>query len=201
MQTKERVVPPRPPFWLRLTIVSGNLLQLSGIVAGVLLLYLTAHMEGSAVLRIVLMLLGWLAIYICTHASAHWLVGRLVGIRFKGYGIRGSDHPYDYPPIPGLRRAMTYFPTFTSMTQKESMQAASPLAKAMMFAAGETSTTICSILVAWYAYTQGVPGGRFFLIAMVVYSVIVTVVTALTPRGDYAKALNALHARAVVSDT
>jgi hypothetical protein len=68
--------------------------------------------------------------------------------------------------------------------------------KALMFAAGETSTTICSILVGWYAWSQGIPGGGVFFIVMVVYSAIVTVVTVITPRGDYAKARKALHERA-----
>jgi hypothetical protein len=184
-------VPPRPPFWRRLTVVQGSLIQVAGIAAGVVLLAFAVQ-ASSAIAQVGLLLLGWLAIYICSHAIAHYAVGRLVGIRFAAFGIRGSDHPYDYPPILGLRRIMVYFPTFTAITDKDSMRAARPLAKAAMFAAGETSTSLCSIAVGVYAWQNGIPGGAVFLALMIVFSIAVTYVTATTPRGDYAKARKAL---------
>ncbi len=55
-------------------------------------------------------------------------MGRLVGIRFRGYGVRGTDHPENYPP--GLRQVMSAMSTFTVMTEKASMATARPLAKA-----------------------------------------------------------------------
>jgi hypothetical protein len=46
---------------------------------------------------------------------------------------------------------MSVMPFFTALTDKESMRRASPLAKASMFAAGETSTNVCSLAAAAYA--------------------------------------------------
>jgi hypothetical protein len=82
-----------------------------------------------------LLLAGFLAISICCHALAHWLAGRLVGIRFRAYGVRGTDHPDTYPPR--VRQLMSAMPFFTAMTQKPSMQRARPGARALTFAAGE----------------------------------------------------------------
>jgi hypothetical protein len=138
------------------------------------------------------MLIGFLIIYDCCHAIAHWAVGRLVGIRFRGYGIRGTDHPESYPP--GIRHVMSAMPFFTAMTQKESMRAAAPTSKALMFAAGETGTTVVSLAAALYAWLSGIPGGGILFWVMVVWNVTATVATTVMPKGDYAKALKALRA-------
>ena len=182
---------PRPPLWARMSVVTGNMVQLAGLVLGAALLYLAAHSAVASGVRIALMILGWFAIYVCCHASAHWAVGRLVGIRFRGYGLRGTDHPEDYPPL--VRQLMSVLPFFTALTEKESMQHARPWAKALMFAAGETSTALWSTGVGWYAWQSGIPGGQWLFTIMVVFNVVSTVVTAIVPRGDYTKARRALR--------
>ena len=184
---------PRPGLWARLSVTSGNLVQLAGLGLGTLLLYAAANLQVASAVRVTLMLIGFLIIYDCCHAIAHWAIGRLVGIRFRGYGIRGTDHPESYPL--GIRQVMSVMPFFTAMTQKESMRAASPRAKALMFAAGETGTTLFSLLAALYAWRSGIPGGGVLFWAMVFWNIAATVVTALTPKGDYAKALRVLHLR------
>jgi hypothetical protein len=186
--------PPRPPFWLRLSIPAGNALQLAGLVLGAALLYVDARLSIGPAVRVAVMLVGWLAIYVCFHALAHYAVGRLVGIRFRAYGVRGTDHPENYPPL--ARQLMQALPTFTAMTEKASMQQARPVAKALMFAAGESSTAVCSILAAWYAWRSGIPGGLILFVVMIIFNAFSTVVTALVPRGDYWKAIRALRGKA-----
>jgi hypothetical protein len=175
-----------------MSVTSGNLWQLVGMALGALLLYLAANFQAPEVVRIVLMLVGFLAIYDCCHAIFHWAVGRLVGIRFRGYGVRGTDHPESYPP--GIKQLMSAMPYFTAMTSKESMQAASPMAKALMFAAGEKGTTVVSLLAALYAWLGGIPGGGILFWIMVVWNVAATVATTITPKGDYAMAIRMLRA-------
>jgi hypothetical protein len=187
----ETALPPRPPFWWRVSVLQGNVMQLAGLAIGVGLLFAAAHVQAPAVLLVLLMLLGWFAIYVCCHAIAHYVVGRLMGIQFVGYGLRGSDHPQDYPPA--ARPFISRLPTFTALTDKTSMRQARPIAKALMFGAGETSTAVCSILTGWYAWHSGIPGGLVWLVAMVIFNLFATVVTATAPRGDYAKARRALR--------
>ena len=174
-----------------MSVVTGNMVQLTGLVLGAALLYLAAHSGVASGVRIALMILGWFVIYVCCHASAHWAVGRLVGIRFRGYGLRGTDHPEDYPPL--VRQLMSVLPFVTALTEKESTQHAGPWAKALMFAAGETSTALWSIGAGWYAWQSGIPGGQWLFTIMVVFNVVSTVVTAIVPRGDYTKARRALR--------
>lgn len=184
---------PRPPFWVRVSIPAGNLIQIAGLVAGCWLSYLAARLDAGDVVRVLLMLVGWLLIYLCGHSFGHYVVGRLVGIRFSGYGIRGTDHPDDVTPV--LRPILSALPMFTVMTEKASMRQASPLAKALMFAAGETATIGGGILVGLYAVLNGTPGGAILLIVSLLMGVIGVITTLQMPRGDYAKARDALRRR------
>ncbi len=182
---------PRPPFWMRLSITVGNLLQLTGLVAGSWLMYLAARPHAGTLLRVALMILGWLIIYICCHSLGHWLVGRLVGIRFRGYGMRGTDHPEEFGAM--MRPLMSRLPMFTAITEKASMEKARPVARAVMFAAGETSTIVCVILAGLYAWQSHTPGGLILLIASILMSLSAVVSTSKMPKGDYAKARRALR--------
>ena len=79
---------PRPRFWAKLPVAAGNLVQLAGVVVGVLLIVAAGATRGTAALSVFLAVIGILAVYLCCHAIAHWLVGRLVGLRFAYVGCR-----------------------------------------------------------------------------------------------------------------
>jgi hypothetical protein len=181
-----------PRLWVKLTVPQGNLVQGAGMVVGAALLVVAAGWHGAAPLRVFIMLLGWFSIYCCCHALGHYAIGRLVGIRFRGFGLRGTDHPEAYPP--GVRQLMSIMPFFTALTDKESMQRAAKTAKALMFAAGETATTVCAVLAAGYALSRDIPGSNVLWVFTLVLVISSTFVTAIIPRGDYAKAIKALWA-------
>ncbi len=186
---------PRPPFWVRLSVTMGGVVQIAGLVVGGLIMYAAAHLvDAGTLIRVILMIIGWFIIYSCCHAIAHYIVGRLLGIHFRGYGIRGTDHPENYPP--GVRQAMSALPMFTVMTEKDSMKKASPVARALMFSAGETSSTVFAIVSAWYAWHSGTPGGGILLVVAIVMSIGATISTTIFPKGDYAKAIKALRGNA-----
>jgi hypothetical protein len=73
------------------------------------------------------------------------------------------------------------------------MLRAKPVAKAVMFSAGESSTAICSTLAAWFAWNLGIPGGQVLFWLVLIFNLFSAIVTAIVPRGDYAKAWRALH--------
>jgi hypothetical protein len=58
---------------------------------------------------------------------------------------------------------VSVMPFFTAMAQRKSMREASPTAKALMFAAGETGTTVISLVAASFAWQSGIPGGGLLL--------------------------------------
>ena len=182
----------RPRLWVRLSITQGNLWQVGGILAGGALIELAAISSMPSAVRLtLLLLLGWLAIYDCTHSIGHYLIGRAVGIRFRFYGVRGTDHPEDYPP--GVRQLMSLAPFWSVITDRDSMAAATPWRKALMFAAGETSTAVCSTLAAYAAASAHIPGAPTLLIVTIAWNAVASVVTTIRPKGDYAKARRAVR--------
>src|ERR1700690_2797221 len=82
--TKRRV-------FARPSIAVGNTLQISGILAACFALRASrsAHSTASAVIT---MVLAWVLLYFSSHAIAHWLVGRVVGIRFLFYTVGGTGN-------------------------------------------------------------------------------------------------------------
>jgi hypothetical protein len=181
-----------PRFWAKLPVVTGNFVQLTGMVVGVLLIVAAGATSSTPAVSVILAVLGILAVYLCCHAIAHWLVGRLVGLRFAYIGVRGTDHPEAYPPV--LRQVMAATPMFTTVSTKRSRASVGRRPMAAYFAAGETSTTICTVLAALLAFLLGVPGGGVIIVVAVVWVLLAIVSTTFTPKGDYYKARQALRA-------
>jgi hypothetical protein len=171
----------------RCTIVRGNLIQAMLFGAGVALLWLCAQPIATA-LQVVTMLIGYLLIYFSTHASAHWLVGRLAGIRFTHYSVGGSTHTSAYPP--GMRQVFERLPFFAAHAGKASLQAASPIAQAVMFGAGMTSSVVCCTLAALWCWQMHAPGGFTLFIVNAIW--FAAAIVAEARQGDYAKAARAL---------
>ena len=178
-------------FKRRYTVAQGNAIQSAGLLGGSGLLAAAAALNGPSMLRTGVMLAGFMAVYLNCHSIAHYVAGRIVGLKFRGYGVRGTDHPEVYPP--GIRQLMQAAPFYVTLSTKASRDQAGRLAKAIYFAAGETSTAVCSIAFAAAAAAAQIPGGQLLLMVMVGFNAISTIVTARTPSGDYAKAIRALR--------
>jgi hypothetical protein len=174
---------------IRLSITAGNAVQGTMLVAGVVLLWLSSWPLAD-VARVIGMVAGYLLIYFSVHATAHWLVGRLFGIRFTHYSVGGSTHTSTYPP--GMRQVFARLPFFAVHADKASLKAASPFAKALMFGAGMTSSVVLSTLAALWCATRGAPGGTILLIVNVIWF-IGALVAEMRTHGDYAKAARALN--------
>jgi hypothetical protein len=167
----------------RLTIAQGNAVQCAMALGGIALVWVSA-VAGPAIVAVVALASGYLLIYFSTHAPAHWLVGRLAGIRFTHYSIGGSTQASAYPP--GMRQVFERLPFFAVHSDKASLRAASPLARALMFGAGMTSSVLCCTLVGIWAVGAGVPGAAILLAASTLW--FLAAVVSEARQGDYAKA-------------
>jgi len=125
----------------RLSIAVGNMVQTAGIVAAYFALtaFRSAHSPAIAVATIVL---AWVLLYFCSHAIAHWLVGRLMGVRFLFYTVGGTANPKGWPW--GVRWIFEHLPFFGVRTDKVSML--NPAAKALMWSAGVTASLVGSYM-------------------------------------------------------
>ena len=173
----------------RLSIAAGNVLQIVGILGAGLALEASWAAPSKAI-AVVEMLLAWVLLYFCSHAIAHWLVGRAVGIRFLYYTVGGTGNPEGWPP--GLRWIFEHLPFFGVQTDKFSMQRVRPAARAFMWSAGVTSSAILPATAAFWAWRKGVPGsGGFFLFALF-WGLGTLASNWRSATGDYAKARRAL---------
>jgi len=141
--------------WLRLSVPAGNTLQLGGLL-GAAGMVLAGRRRASH--RGSLLVLGWLLAYFTGHAFSHWAVGRLGGIRFTGYGLHGSTAVAGYPP--GMRAIFAHLPFLSARTEPVTRRAASPTARAAMYAAGPAATILTSIGIPIIGERAGVPGAR-----------------------------------------
>jgi hypothetical protein len=144
----------------RLSIAVGNTAQIAGLVAACVALTL-ARSNPSKPAAIVAMIAAWVLLCFFCHGIAHWAVGRLLGIRFAFYTVGGTGNPEGYPA--GMRWVFERLPFFGVQTEKASMQKASPMAKAIMWSAGVTSSAVVPTLSTVYAWNAGVPGSKLFL--------------------------------------
>jgi hypothetical protein len=185
----EPAAPSRRNVFARVSIVAGNTLQVAGIATACLALA-AAQSANSKAAAIAAMITAWVLLYFFCHGIAHWAVGRLLGIRFAFYTIGGTGNPEAYPA--GLRWVFEHLPFFGVQTDKASMQQASPIAKAIMWSAGVTSSALVPTLGALCALRSGVPASKPFLIFAVIWA-IATLASNWTSRtGDYSKARRAL---------
>jgi hypothetical protein len=160
----------------RLSIAMGNTVQTAGIVAAYFALTASRSAHSPAV-AVATMILAWVLLYFCSHAIAHWLVGRLMGIRFLFYTVGGTGNPEGWPW--GVRWIFEHLPFFGVQTDKVSMQSVSPGAIIPTFAA----------LCAWFS---AVPWSGWFCLFASGWA-LGTLASNWTSRtGDYAKARRAL---------
>ena len=180
---------PKRQIFGRLSIAAGNAVQLAGIVAACALLAAACSADSKAA-AIVAMVLAWVLLYFFCHAIVHWAVGRVLSIRFAFYTVGGTGNPEGYPV--GLRWFFEHLPFFGVQTEKTSMQKASPVAKAIMWSAGVTSSAIVPTLGVLWARSRHVPGSKVFLIFAVIWAMATLASNWTSPTGDYSKARRVL---------
>ena len=179
----------RRKVFAKLSIAAGNTLQIAGIVAAGFGLKASAS-ATSPVTAVLAMIAAWVLLYFCAHAIAHWLVGRIVGIRFLFYTVGGTGNPEGWPP--GLRWIFEHLPFMGVQTDKLFMQQASPQAKALMWSAGVTSSAVVPTLGVLWAWHAHVPGSGWFSLFALGWSVGTLASNWTSRTGDYSKARRAL---------
>jgi hypothetical protein len=169
----------------------GNLLQLTGVIAGILLVLAASSIRNEAAASAVVAVLGIVLTAFCSHAIGHWLVGRLAGLTFAYIGVRGTDHPETYPPV--IRQILSAVPMFTTVSSRRSREQAGRGALVAYFAAGQTTAIIAWVGSSVLAWTLNIPGSTIILAIMIAWATGTALIATFTAKGDYAKARTALR--------
>jgi len=173
----------------RLSIAVGNTLQIAGFVAAYFALTVSRSANSPGV-AVATMILAWALLYFCSHAIAHWFVGRLVGIRFLFYTVGGTGNPEGWSR--GVRWVFEHLPFFGVQTDKVSMLNVTPGAKALMWSAGVTASAIVPTFAALCAWRSAVPGSGWFCLFASGWAVGTLASNWTSRTGDYSKARRAL---------
>ena len=173
--------------WVVVSIGAGNVIQIGGQLAGAALTWLAGRRERGGGLLVA----AWVVTYFTNHAVAHWAVGRLGGIRFTGYGVHGTTSPDAYPPI--LRAIFERIPFFSARTDRDSLRAARPGARAAMYAAGSAWTLATSLAIPLYGRARRVPGASILLAFAAIWMVPVVVSETVRAGGDFQRAIRELR--------
>jgi hypothetical protein len=160
-----RGVPRRWPVWL------GNAVLTGGVVAGALAIEFALRVSSSLLKGLALVAAGVLW-SVCSHSLAHWLVGRLVGIRFTDYFIGGPP-----PPRPGLK---TDYASYLRTPAER---------RAWMHASGAIATKVAPFVPLLFWSASGAPVWSALLLLAIGAVQIVTDVLFSVRSSDWKKVL------------
>ena len=175
--------------WFMLSNWAGNLIQVSGLVCGLTLVGRAGRLPAAWRTRV--LLAGWLVTYFSNHAIAHWVVGRLGGIRFVGYGVHGTTSPDWYPP--GVRWIFEHLPLLSARTDPGALQAAHPVARLAMYLAAPVFTLLTGLGIPMFGRAERIAGAQALLIGASLWFTPMLVVEAIRQGGDLHRALRELH--------
>jgi hypothetical protein len=173
--------------WLTLSIPLGNVIQIGGLLGGVLL---ARHAKQRGQHGTAWLYAGRLLAYFCEHAVSHYAVGRLGGIRFTGYGLHGSTHTQLYPPP--MRYVFALMPFFSARIDHQSRRVAAPAAQAAMYIGGPLITVLVSVLFPLYGVLHRIPRAGALLIGSSLWMAGMLIGELLHPHGDLRRAWRVL---------
>lgn len=166
----EARVRPRFPVWL------GNLVLLLGALLGGFAVGIALGTRDELVAGLALVFAG-VAWSVAFHSPTHWLVGRVVGIRFTAYFFGGP-----FPPRPGVK------------TDYASYLRVSPTARAWMHGSGAVATKLAPFLALAFWPASGAPAwAALALVAIGVFQVVTDVLLS-TKSSDWKKVRRELRA-------
>jgi hypothetical protein len=145
----------------------GNAVMLVGMLAGAVAvaIALTTDSEAVAGFALVFAALDWSATF---HVPAHWLVGRMIGIRFVAYHL-----PKLFPPFPGVK---IDYATYLQIA---------PEARAWMHASGAIASKLAPFLALAFWPASGAPTWAAWVIAGYGVLIIGTDVFISTRKSDW----------------
>jgi hypothetical protein len=122
----------------------GNGLEIIGVLVAILLVVVAPDID-DILLRFLAYLLSWGCLVFFPHCLAHFITGRLVGVRFTHYLV--SRSPITKLKLPIISEVMSKVPLLGLKIDRRSLKSASRGARAVMFASGAAASMILPFFV------------------------------------------------------
>jgi hypothetical protein len=130
---------------MKIPLAIGNLAEIIGTIFALYLIYAAADIS-QITLRFLFYLISWGSLVFFPHCLVHFIVGRLVGIRFTNYSFGRSA--IGRLRIPLVSVLASKAPVLTLKVHHESLKSASRGARAVMFASGAVTSMVLPFFAA-----------------------------------------------------
>jgi len=133
----------------RIPTAIGNLVEFAGILFAVYLI-LIAPEVASLTVKLVLYLVAWGCMEFFPRGLTHYLVGRLVGVKFRYYSL-GKSAAYKLK-TPFLGLVTSRLPVLTLNVDRKSLRSVGRSGRFAMFSSGAISSMILPFIVAFGSF-------------------------------------------------
>jgi len=173
----------RIPVWL------GNAIEAIGLVIGIFSLLLV-NQSFHLLLKLTLLLVAWFCFWFFSHCLTHFIVGKIIGVRFLYYFIGRSGLTKLNLPIISFHARI--FPVLGIKIDKASFNSVSPKKQAVVFASGALASMISPITIMVYAIMYLEMWIGFFTTFVTIGNIVFTLIFS-SKVGDIFKAKRALN--------
>jgi hypothetical protein len=128
----------------RIPLGLGNVIEVLGCLAAIALVLEAPYVENIP-LAFVAYLLSWGCLVFFPHCLAHFITGRILGVRFSHYFISAS--PVTRMQLPIISGVMSKLPVLGLKIRPESLKSVNHGARTVMFASGAAASMLLPFLV------------------------------------------------------
>ena len=132
----------RLPLWL------GNGIEVVGVIIGSILL-ISVQTGIPQLLSLILLVVSWMCFWFFPHCLTHYIVGRIVGIRFSHYVI--ADSAIEKLDIPVASWLVSAIPVLGIRVREIGFDGVSPTGRKAMFYSGTFASIFFPLIVVFYA--------------------------------------------------
>lgn len=129
---------------IKIPLVLGNGIEVMGILVAISLVVVAPDIN-SVLLKFLAYLVSWTCLVFFPHCLAHFVTGRLVGVRFTHYLV--SRSPVAKLKLPIISEVMSKIPILGLKIDRRSLKSVSRSARAVMFASGAAASMILPFFV------------------------------------------------------
>lgn len=173
----------------RISLLLGNLAEIGGLLLGICFIAVAPGIAGVP-LKFLLYLVAWVCFLFFPHGLAHYLVGIIVGVKFRYYTLsKSSISKLKLPILPSLASKLV---VLTLKVDRRSFHLVSRGRRGAMFASG----ALASMILPFISASTSLGHLPFFLSELLLAFSVLNFLFDLyySPRaGDISRARNALQ--------
>lgn len=133
----------------KIPIAVGNLVEVAGTLLGVYLILVVPDVD-SLLLKLIVYLVAWDCMEFFPHSLTHYVVGKLVGVKFRHYSL-GKSAAYKLK-IPLLGGVASRLRVLTLNVDRASLRSASRRGRVAMFSSGAIASMLLPFIVAFASF-------------------------------------------------